>query len=327
VDSISGGERRGAASVVALALLLALAGCGPALPRGPAIVGAREAPQAASGVHFRSWVLPLDPGRMDAKRAPMEFWQLAAAEARRQGGAVEAPRNPPKAVRDLIVVLDTADQALRRAGFVLRRRGRDRRGQDPGTCEFTLEARTPDIRAAHGTNVQSSGKEPFTQHFAEEIVVVGAAPPGASPSLWSMEGNVRRYDKGKTMTVGELQALFPGTTGRLGASPDAPLLPVNGTNLEQSEVVLGTIVFGSTRARAAVVVWRDARTRVAIAADFELVEKLADFWSQPPADARAARETMASLQSAARGWLGSMPTRAEAVYGVPFVLPAQAAPR
>ncbi|MBU6281347.1 hypothetical protein KGQ64_03815 [bacterium] len=312
--------------VAALAAVLLAAGCGPVRPRGPQVVGAREAPQAAAGVHFRSWVLPLDPARLDGKRAPMEFWQIAAAEARRRGGVVEAPRNPPKPVRDLIVVLDTPDQALRRNGFVLRRRGRDRRGQDPGTCEFTLEARTTDIRAAHATNVQSSGKEPFTQHFAEEVVVLGASPPGTSPSLWSMEGNVRRYDKGRTMTVGELQAIFPGTAGRFGA-PDAPLLPVNGTNLEQTEVDLGTIVFGATRARAAVVVWREVPTRRPIAADFELVEKLPDYWSQQPADAGAARETMAAVQAAARGWLGSMPTRAEAVYGVPFALPSQAGAR
>ena len=51
--------------VAAFALLVATTGCGPPVPRGPAIVGAREAPQAASGVHFRSWVLPLDPARLD----------------------------------------------------------------------------------------------------------------------------------------------------------------------------------------------------------------------------------------------------------------------
>lgn len=304
-----------------LALLAATVGCGPTRPRGPQIVGAREAPQAAAGVRFRSWVLPLEPSRLEGKRAPMEFWQLAAAEARRHGGVVEAPRNPPKPVRDLIVVLDTPDQALRRSGFVLRRRGRDRKGQDPGTCELTIEARSPDIRAAHAANVQSSGKEPFTQHFAEEVVVLGSAPPGSAPSLWSMEGNVRRYDRGKTMTVGELEALFPGLAGRFGP-PDTPLLPVNGTNLEQLEVDLGTIVFGATRARASVLLWREARTRTLLAADFELVEKLADFWSQSPSDARAVRDTMTGLQSTARGWLGSMPTRAEAVYGVPFTLPA-----
>ena len=324
--STSGADRRASAWLVAaVAVLLPLAGCAPARPRGPAIVGAREAPQAASGVHFRTWVMPLDPGRVDAKRGPMDFWQLAAAEAKRHGGVVEAPRNPPKPVRDLIVVLDTPDQALRRSGFVLRRRGRDRRGQDPGTCEFTLEARSTDIRVAHATNVQSSGKEPFTQHFAEEVVVTGAAPPGAVPSLWSMEGNVRRYDRGKTMTVGELEALFPGMAGRFGP-PDTPLLPVNGTNLEQREVDLGTIVFGATRARATVVLWREAQSRTPIAADFQLVEKLPDFWAQQSPDAQAARATMAGLQSSARAWLGAMPTRAEAVYGVPFTLPGPAPP-
>ncbi|MFM8408907.1 MAG: hypothetical protein ACKOCT_01405 [Alphaproteobacteria bacterium] len=274
-------------------------------------------------MHFRSWVLPLDPSRLDGARAPMEFWQMAAAEARRHGGVVEAPRNPPKPVRDLIVVLDTPDQALRRNGFVLRRRGRDRKGQDPGTCELTIEARTPDIRAAHATNVQSSGKEPFTQHFAEEVVVLGSVPPGSAPSLWSMEGNVRRYDRSKTMTVAELEALFPGLAGRFGP-PETALLPVNGTNLEQREVNLGTIVFGATRARASLLLWRDSRTRTPIAADFELVEKLTDFWSQSPSDAAAVRDTMTGLQAAARGWVGTMPTRAEAVYGVPFTLPAPA---
>ena len=92
----------------------------------------------------------------------------------------------------------------------------------------------------------------------------------------------------------------PGIARRLLALPE---------RLEQREVDLGTIVFGATRARASVLLWREAGSKTPIAADFELVEKIADFWSQSPADASSVRDTMTGLQAAAGGWLGSMPTQ------------------
>lgn len=318
MDLPSGVERRsGPWTLAVLVALLLAAGCGPAgRPRGPVIVGAREAPQLASAVHFRSWVLPLDPQRVSAPRGPMEFWEAVAAEVRRQGGVVEAPRNPPKPVRDLIAILDTPEQALRANRLVLRRRGRDRRGADPATCELTLEGRSTDIREAHAAPVQSSGTEPFTQRFKEEILLAPPAQPGTAVSLWSLEGNVRRLDRGKTLTLADLASIFPGTAGRLGP-PSAPLLAVNGTNIEQRETDLGTIVFGATRARASVVLWRDVATKTPLAADFELAEKLPEFWAQPPSEANSVRATMAALQVNARAWLGSTPARADVVYGSP----------
>ena len=86
MDLPSGVERRsGPWTLAVLVALLLAAGCGPAgRPRGPVIVGAREAPQLASAVHFRSWVLPLDPQRVSAPRGPMEFWEAVAAEVRRR---------------------------------------------------------------------------------------------------------------------------------------------------------------------------------------------------------------------------------------------------
>lgn len=300
---------RRAARRLAPAILAAAVACACGLPgareRGPRIVGAADAPQVAGAVHFREWRLPLDPGRLADPAAVQRFWRLASGEAGRAGGRVEPVRVPAKPARDQIVVLDTADGSLARHGLILRRRGREPRPGYTANAEFTLKSRSTDIGAAHAAPVQASSRFPSTQRFEEEIVVA-SAPGDSAPSLWSFEGSVRKLERDRTLTIGDLGELFPGTLGRLGPA-SSPLVPAGNVRVEQFETELPPIAFGAARVKPVVLVWLEVGSGAPIGAEFSLTEKLPDYWAQPAGEKAAIGAYVASLRTAARDWMPAAP--------------------
>lgn len=315
----SGGERgrapRRASRFGIGVLALIVSGCAAGASRsggGPA-AGAREAPQLAAAVHFREYKLPLRADRMvDPAAGAEQFWQVAAREAERQGARVEKAQKRPKPARAELVLLDTPDERFFRSGLVLRRRGRDHVPGGTATYELTLTSQSPDIRTAHAAPIQASGVNPSTLRFEEEVLV-DPGHPGGGRSVWSLESTVRKPDRSRDLTLGDVSEVFPATAGRLGPSA-TPLAPVGGLRIEQIEVELGELVFGETRVAPVVLVWRDRSSGSVIASEYNFTEKIPDYWAQPKADALAVRAYFTSLQSAARDWLGPSASNAEALY-------------
>lgn len=295
-------------------LFLCAAGCAANASRGggTAVVGAKDAPQLAAAVHFREYKLPLRADRLadptgDAER----FWAVAAREAERQGGRVEKAQRRPKPSRAELVLLDTPEDTLFHSGLVLRRRGRTQPG-GTATYELTLTSQSTDIRAAHGAPIHASGANPSTLRFEEEVLV-DPAHPGLGRSIWTLESTVRKPDRSRDLTIADVSEVFPATAGRLGPAT-TPLAPVGGLRIEQIEVELGELVFGQTHVAPSVLIWRDRTSGTVIAAEYNFVEKIPDYWSQPAPDATAVRAYFASLQTAERDWIGTSPSNADALY-------------
>lgn len=280
-------------------------------PAGPI-----EAPEIAAEIHAREYRVPLRTEKLaDPSRAAADFWAIAAPLAERQGAHVEGKKAPLRTSRVELLVLDTADQRLRRQGLTLERRGREDVPGGAPTCEITLESRSPDIRLAHQAPLEAANGIPSTLRFKEEVVVDGARS-GAPGRVFALESTLRKAWRASDLSVGDVVALFPGTAARLG-DPGAVIAPVNGIRVEEVELELGAITFASgATVRSTMVVWRDRTTHEILAGECVFAEKIADYAQQPAAEMQAERAYFAALQAAARDWLSpaTSAARAAAVY-------------
>jgi hypothetical protein len=176
---------------------------------------------------------------------------------------------------------------------------------------MTLKSRSPDIVTARAAPIEAAGGLPSSFDFKEEVLIDSGGPSGSRP-MWSLESRVRRTGSARELTLADVAEIFPGTAG-LG-DPSTPVSSVGGIRIEQIEVELPAITFGSVAVRPSLIVWRDRDAGVVIAAEYAFTEKIADYWSQPGADVSAIRAYFAALQRGAADWTAPTPTKTAAVY-------------
>lgn len=152
--------------------------------------------------------------------------------------------------RRRVQFLDTSDQHLRRAQYILRRR--NDLEEDGG--DVTLKFRHSDRYIAQGAHVRPADPSKVDVKFEEDIKAPFA-------SLYSLSHTVRGGHNSRVKQLSDVAQLFPDIRERLSAFPEsAAIAAVNGFSARELVVGGAEVQIGKTpkvNAECALIVWYD----------------------------------------------------------------------
>ncbi|MBU1433217.1 hypothetical protein KKF91_22010 [Myxococcota bacterium] len=280
-------------SLIAPTLLLnasLLLGCGAAAPQAQS----REVKLTLDGARFQ------DPAALEA------YWAKIREVAASEGLEIKGAAQPFKIQRRSVAFIDTADGALRRAGYALRRRVQyDAGGALKAKAEYTLKRRGAALAEVIAAPLEAEGQAK-TKIEEDVIWVEGAAQVVYSRSVKA------KTKRRPPMTLMGFAALFPSLS-QMALPPQTPLQIVRDRFIEEIKITPGTLrLKNGQRAPLSLSVWRlQGGGATPIIAEISFDHPL-------DTDAEASRASglafLKALYAASEGWRSVGETKTMRVY-------------
>ena len=277
------------------------------------LVGTSMASPAESGMpNSREVKILIDATRLaDRDKAFADYWALVQQVAEEHGVKIRSKYGGMKAKRRFIEFYDTADFAIRKTGYVLRKRVKMKKGRLSDKIEYALKFRSADAKVAAAAPMQAPDYDADIE--LEEDSGYDASAPDKIKRLFSKRIKVEtEEDVGNTLA--DYGKMFPVLLD-LGIAPTTPLAAVNGIRIDEFKVSPGYFDFGQgLEAKPDITVWYD-RNGAPLIGEFSFDHRIANYDAQPqPATGKMFAFNLA-LRERSTEWLAKGHTKTGFTYG------------
>ena len=207
-----------------------------------------------------------------------DLWSIVKEVADEQGVETEPSDKKFKQKRRQVLFLDTKDFAIRKTGYVLRKRVKYKKKNKKlaKKMEYTLKFRSEDMVKSAKADISSTDYGAKSEF--EEDMGYSAESVDKFKRKFSKRNKIKTRDNPGS-TIKDFAEIFP-VLKELGIPEQTVLEPVNGITIDEWRVSPGILDFGSGLiAKADITLWYD-RSGKPLIAEFSFDHKISDFDNQ-----------------------------------------------